>query len=253
MRPAIGPDTWLAAARGSRPGYFLRNADWGRSEKPVDFEVYCPNPGCELNSGVQWQETTATGAWHAHPAFRMPSGTSVRCPIPAWTVDEQVYQRCPSMVVATVDKFARLSFEPRASALFGNVDHCNEHLGYYRTGCPPQGPSGTPTKYRPDVAQGRNVATPRFDPPDLILQDELHLIDGPLGSMVGIYETAVDLLSSASQAGKALRQSTLPPRRRCARPREQVQSLFARELAVFPPTGLAAEDSFFAHGVGASP
>ncbi len=157
------------------------------------------------------------------------------------------------MVVATVDKFARLSFEPRASALFGNVDHCNEHLGYYRKGCPPQGPSGTPTKYRPDVAQGRNIAIPRFDPPDLILQDELHLIDGPLGSMVGIYETAVDLLSSASQAGKAVRQSTLPPRPQCARRGEQVQSLFVRGLAVFPPTGLVAEDSFFARTASVHP
>jgi hypothetical protein len=157
------------------------------------------------------------------------------------------------MVVATVDKFARLSFEPRASALFGNVDRCNERLGYYRTGCPPQGPSGIPSKFRPDVAQGRNVPTPRFEPPDLILQDELHLIDGPLGSMVGIYETAIDLLSSASQAGKAVRAKYIASTATVRQAREQVQSLFVRELAVFPPTGLAAEDSFFARTASVHP
>jgi hypothetical protein len=69
--PAMGPGTRLAAARGSRPGYFLRNADWGRSEKPVDFEVYCPNPGCELNTGVQWKEATASGACSAMIAARL--------------------------------------------------------------------------------------------------------------------------------------------------------------------------------------
>jgi hypothetical protein len=252
VRPAMGPDTWLVAARGSRPGYFIRTADWGRSEEAVDFEVYCPNAECELNR-IAWQEATASGPWPVHAAFRTPAGTSARCPIPAWTVDDQVYQRCPSMVVGTVDKFARLSFEPRASSLFGNVDQCNEHLGYYRTGCPPQGPSGLPTTHRPHVLRGRNVGAARFHPPDLILQDELHLIEGPLGSMVGIYETAVDLLSSALQGRNPVRAKYIASTATVRQASEQVQSLFVRELAVFPPSGLIAEDSFFARTASVHP
>lgn len=253
IRPALGADTWLVAARGSRPGYVIRSAQWGASEEAVDFELYCPNPRCDLNTGPAWQETTACGSYLAHPAFRTAAATSSRCPIPAWTVDDQVYHHCPTMVVATVDKFARLSFEPRASSLFGTVDHCNEHLGYYRAGCPPQGPSGLPSRPRPHVLRGRNVAVGRFDPPDLILQDELHLIEGPLGSMVGIYETAVDLLTSAQQGGQTVRAKYIASTATVRQASEQVQSLFVRELAVFPPSGLVAEDSFFARTTMAHP
>ena len=56
-----GPRYLGSGCAGSRPGYFFCNADWGRTEKPVDFEIYCPNPGCELNTGVQWKEATASG------------------------------------------------------------------------------------------------------------------------------------------------------------------------------------------------
>jgi hypothetical protein len=89
-------------------------------------------------------------------------------------------------------------------------------------------------------------------PPELILQDELHLIEGPLGSMVGLYETAVDLLASgAGQAGRRIKYiaSTATVRRA----EEQVASIFQRRLAVFPPAGLSAADSFFARVPDAHP
>lgn len=250
VRPRLGPHAWIVAARGSRPGYLIREAPWGRRanarDRAVDFEIYCPNPECELNNGPAWSEGTPTGGWPVREPFSAPSGHSRRCPIPAYTVDEQVYQRCPSVVIATVDKFARLAFEQRAAGLFGNVDRYNEHLGYYRAWCPPRGPS-LPQRALQDAAAGSNVLIGHLAPPDLILQDELHLIEGPLGSMVGLYETAIETLAAAQDGDGALRRpkyiaSTATVRRAG----DQVQSLFLRELQVFPPPGLSADDSFFA-------
>lgn len=252
----MGPDTWLGASRASRPGYFIRSLRWGRSrsDKPVEFEIFCPNPECDLNRDVEWEESTPTGHWPVRDAFVGASGRMTRCPIPAWTIDEQVYQWCPSMVVATVDKFARLAFEPRAATLFGNVERYNEHLGWYRRGCVPQGPSTSlPSRPLVDPTFGQNVPTSRLTPPDFILQDELHLIEGPLGSMVGLYEAGVDML--ASQAGEQRRThakyvaSTATVRNADA----QVRSLYLRDLQVFPPPCLSVDDSFFARTDRAHP
>jgi hypothetical protein len=247
VRRLMGPDTWLVAARGSRPGYFVRSVPWGRgaTEKPIDFEIFCPSPNCELNTNVEWAEETPCGQWPILDAFASAAGAT-RIPIPAWTVDEQVYQWCPSMVVATVDKFARLSFEPRAASIFGHVESYNEHLGYHRRWCPPSGPSTLPTSpvERPRV--GRNVNVTRLLPPDLVLQDELHLIEGPLGSMVGIYETAVDALASVAADANRARAKYLASTATVRNAETQVRSLYVRSLQVFPPPGLTIDDAFFA-------
>jgi hypothetical protein len=247
LRRAIGSGSWLVPARASRPGYFVRVVDWGRrrTQRPVDFEIYCPDPDCELNRDVRWTETRALGPWPAFPAFDRGDGTSCRCPVPAWTVDDQVYAHCPSMVVATVDKFARLAFEPRAASLFGTVDSLNEHLGYYRAWAPPLGPASLPDGPRQDPAWGRNVRVEGFDPPDVILQDELHLIEGPLGSMVGIYEAGVDLLATGWHHGQPVKPKYLASTATVRHAGDQVRSLFDRGLAVFPPPGITAEETFF--------
>ncbi|MFP8941737.1 DISARM system helicase DrmA [Streptomyces fenghuangensis] len=247
VRGLLGSGAWLVSARASRPGYFVRVVDWGtqRREKAVEFEIFCPNPTCSLNSDLTWSETTEAGAWPALPAFDRGDGTSTHCPIPAWTVDDQVYARCPSMVVATVDKFARLAFEPRAGALFGNVDRVNEHLGYYRTGAPPAGPASLPSSPRQEVTAGNNTPISGFRPPDLVLQDELHLIEGPLGSMVGVYEAGIDLLSSVRNGDNIVRPKYVASTATVRRAEEQVRSLFDRSLEVFPPQGLRAEETFF--------
>ncbi|MEV5754938.1 DISARM system helicase DrmA [Actinoallomurus sp. NPDC052308] len=239
--------------RATRPGYFVRSAAWGNSEKDLDFEILCPNPHCELNTDLVWSETTQIGDWPVHEAFDRGDGSSTHCPIPAWTVDEQVYARCPSMVVSTVDKFARLAYEPRAGALFGNVDRLNEHLGYFRSWAPPTGPGSLPTKPRMDPAKGTTVAVQAFLPPELILQDELHLIEGPLGSMVGLYETGIDLLATTHTTGSMVRPKYIASTATVRQAGEQVQSLFARSLQVFPPQGLRAEQSFFSWSQPAHP
>jgi hypothetical protein len=147
-------------------------------------------------------------------------------------------------VIATVDKFARPAFEPRAASLFGNVDHHHAIWGYYRLGVPTH-PEGRHSSGQPNPVGTANQRTYReivpLDPPALILQDELHLIEGPLGSLVGLYESAVDHLCSDGEIPVKYIASTATVRQA----REQVQSLFDRRLASFPPSGLSAADNFF--------
>jgi hypothetical protein len=249
---AFGNRSRLVSFRASRPGYFVRWAPMrGGRPKDIDFELLCPNPRCDLNSGSTWTESTPDGPRRINEAFQVRPGESSRIPIPALTVDDQIYHQCPTMVVATVDKFARLSFEPRASSLFGIVDHYCDRHGYYRAGCPPNlnlpaGPSPHPTGVTP-------IAVPPFLPPSLVLQDELHLIEGPLGSMVGIYETAIEALASRVRAGHLIKPKYVASSATVRKAEDQVASLFERRLAQFPPPGSDIEESFFAVGSESHP
>ena len=89
----------------------------------------------------------------------------------------------------------------------------------------------------------------RLRPPDLIIQDELHLISDALGSMVGLYETAIDRLSSRGPIRPVLVASTATVRRA----RDQVEQVFARGLTVFPPPVLDAGETYFSATVPPSP
>jgi hypothetical protein len=85
----------------------------------------------------------------------------------------------------------------------------------------------------------------RLRPPDLIIQDELHLISGPLGTLVGLYETAVDRLCQWEFAGKEVRPKVIASTATIRRASDQVNNLFLRKVRVFPPSGLDVEDNFF--------
>jgi hypothetical protein len=286
IAPALGKNATLLSARPARPGYFILSYPTSqRTAVAYDFDIYCPDPECELNQHV-WAEAVPLSTedkgmkpgaggqmsfgfgatddvgdlpvisqmqWQAVlPAFQTTNTrpVSARIPIPACTVDDQVYHRCPSLVIATVDKFARLAFEPKAASLFGNVDHYHSRWGYYREGSPPSW--GTlPISYRPhppDFAKGKvlNVPVQRFAPPDLVLQDELHLIEGPLGSMVGLYETAVDLLCQRQQNNQTIVPKYVASTATVRQAESQAQALFNRRLAQFPPSAISADDRFFA-------
>ncbi|GAA1946008.1 helicase-related protein [Kitasatospora viridis] len=125
--------------------------------------------------------------------------------LPVSVVDQQLYDRPPTFVLGTVDKFARLAWEPEAGRLFG------AGLGHRA--------------------------------PSLVIQDELHLLTGPLGTTVGLYESAVlGLCSAPDGTGPKVVASTATIRRSG----EQVRALYGTDVQLFPPAGIDARHSYFA-------
>src|SRR4051794_29016521 len=128
--------------------------------------------------------------------------------MPIITVDDEIYRNPPTFLLATVDKFARLAREGEAASLFGYVaEWCPRH-GYRhpdtRSSCTGQSHNA---KSEGGISYPKVAVQPanRLRPPDLIIQDELHLITGALGTAVGLFENAVDLLSSYSMGGQGIR------------------------------------------------
>lgn len=144
----------------------------------------------------------------ARPATRFTvECTNSSCPfglseLPVATIDEEVYRLRPSLLMGTVDKFAQIVRKEDTAAFF-----------------PPEG-----------------------EPPDLIIQDELHLISGPLGTLAAVYESAVDLLCTRGGVPPKVIGSTATIRRA----RKHVSNLFNRTVAQFPPPILDAGNSGFA-------
>jgi len=97
-------------------------------------------------------------------------------------------------------------------------------------------------KYPP----AKTTAHPLLRPPELIIQDELHLISGPLGTLVGHYETAVDKLCSWEVNGKTVRPKLIASTATIRKAGDQIHATFLRDVRVFPPNGLNVRDNFFA-------
>lgn len=161
--------------------------------------------------------------------------------IPVLVVDEEIYHRPPTMMISTVDKFAMMAWRGEIKTLFGRADQeCPRH-GLVLPDADCHG-SHKAKKSLPAV-QVKTISPIR--PPDLIIQDEFHLISGPLGTMVGLYETAVDELSAWQLDGLAVRPKIIASTATVRKAREQVNNVFMRQVAVFPPHGLDVEDNFF--------
>ena len=156
-------------------------------------------------------------------------------PLPILGVDEPIYQRLPAFLIATVDKFASLPWEGRSGKLLGGAER-HDSRGFYGAAEP--------------ATIGQRLPAP-LPPPDLVIQDELHLISGPLGTMVGLYETVIDALcvGRLDESGTA-RPKIVASTATVREAQSQIQALFARpDTQIFPPPGLARQDSFFAQTV----
>jgi hypothetical protein len=161
--------------------------------------------------------------------------------IPVMTVDEEIYRRLPALLIATVDKFAQMPWKGAVQMLFGRVNgYCPRHG--FRSPEIEDSDSHPKKNQFPAV---KSVPHGRLRPPDLIIQDELHLISGPLGTLVGLYETAVDKLASWEVNGKTVRPKVIASTATIRRAEDQVRQLFLRKVNVFPPHGTDVRDNFF--------
>lgn len=212
----------------------------------------CPWCGSKIEKGRDLEvDTTARRTYVRCPdLFACPFGSADPYSegLPVVVVDEEIYRLLPSLVIATVDKFAQLAWNGRTQALFGRVSqHCSRH-GFVTA----QIAEEEWERSRHDAA-GRYPAarvspvTRPIRPPDLIVQDELHLISGPLGSLTGLYEAAVDRLATWEyEPGRSARPKVIASTATVRRAERQIHALFDRRTEVFPPQGLRIEDNFFA-------
>jgi hypothetical protein len=172
-------------------------------------------------------------------------GGSVTEGLPVLTVDEEIYRLTPAFVIATVDKFARLAREGEAAALFGYVGRkCARH-GYVH---PDYAACNISTKHPATNGQPAATVRPvdRLRPPDLIIQDELHLITGALGTSVGLFEVAVETLTCWQRAdGKLVRPLIVASTATVRNAGEQVRGLYGRRVEMFPPQVLDVADTYF--------
>lgn len=161
--------------------------------------------------------------------------------LPVLVVDDEIYRHPPTMLIATVDKFAMMAWRGQVRTLFGrSTRECERHgLLWPEAEC-----TGNHNK-RGGLPRVSMKSISPIRPPDLIIQDEFHLISGPLGTMVGLYETAVDELSTWHIGKKSIRPKVIASTATVRKADEQVNNVFLRQVTVFPPHGLDVEDNFF--------
>lgn len=199
---------WVGEA--TSPNSFQRAADLvnkaqASGEKPALVLEHCPWCGQEFKEDRNYDSTLQ----NFHFLCRNPNCSFGKSPdgvLPCNAVDEALYAEAPTMLVATADKLARLAWEERANAFFGGKQH---------------------------------------RPPELIIQDELHLIASALGSVAGLYEAAIDTVLQLRGVYPKYIASTATIRMAD----QQVKQLYGRKVSVFPPPGLNCDDSYFARVV----
>lgn len=178
-------------------------------------------PWCSAQIGPADEEQSKKSKFHLTGYYMVGNTIAFKCSdpacefksgLPVYVTDDEIYEKTPSMIIGTVDKFAMLTWKPSARSLFG-ID-----------------------------STGNRVKSP----PGLVIQDELHLISGPLGSMVGLFEGLIEELCTDRRWASVVKPKIISSTATIRRYKEQIKALYARsEACLFPPPGLHAGDSFF--------
>lgn len=201
---------WIGS--GMTPNHI--DGEGGAAEKIKELN---DNPNKKIYEGNPVQITTCP--WCGEPvdldgySIEKGVGMSIHCnrnskcefhsSLPIYVIDDDIYRVQPTLILSTIDKFARLAWEERSKTLFGNE---------------------------------------KCAPPELIIQDELHLISGPLGSLAGIYEIGVEYLCNQNGRYPKVIASTATVKNAT----EQIKNLYNKPMSQFPPSGINFSDSFFA-------
>lgn len=167
---------------------------------------YCPWCGCKLESTAdpKLHGYNKNGDLHCINALNCSFDK-----LPIMYIDECIYKNPPTLLFATVDKFAQLTNEDRGKML------------------------GAGTNRRR---------------PDLIIQDEMHLISGPLGSLVGMFETMVEEICTFKDAnGNVRRPKIIASTATTRNTLSLIKQLYARQVRTFPVTGISYSDNYFSH------
>lgn len=175
----------------------LRNGDELQEENPVQLRA-CPWCGTPMDAFDYDVDETLT----TMTICCRNQACDFHEGLPVHVVDQALYSVRPTLVIATADKFAQIAWRDQVAGLFNRSGALD----------------GTP-------------------PPELVIQDELHLISGPLGTLAGLYECAIDLVANRPK----VIASTATIRRAV----KQGGALFDRRIVQFPPSGLDARDSWF--------
>ncbi|MDF2012300.1 helicase-related protein [Priestia megaterium] len=193
-----------------------------RSKGRDNFVVTrCPWCGCSLGKIIVTDEKGKSNDSVVVGFSNVGNEIVVRCPdkkcdfsgeIPVYFVDEIIYKKKPTFLIGTIDKFVQLTWKPEARELFG-INKLGERF---------------------------------ISPPQIIVQDELHLISGPLGTLAGLYEVLVEELCIDDRGEEIIYPKIISATATIKEFEEQAKCLFGRTSAkLFPSPGIDIDNSFF--------
>ncbi len=213
----------------------LEAKDFEIISKAKTVRITCSNPGCYF-----YKRDEKSG-------FKT---------IPVYVVDEEIYAKCPTILISTVDKFARLPWSEETALLFGKTNSKCERCGYIALGSDRHPAKSHEADRFFKLPKAEVVSCKPFYPPELIIQDELHLITGPLGTIYGGFETVVEDMCSVknekgqNKDGKKILPKYIASTATIRNAENQIQKLYGRKkFCQFPPSGFDMTDSYFVNEI----